>query len=223
MTMAVSIEPCWPQMASPSRRPLAIPIRRVRITRNDAAESALTEAADVVSSRTTAIERVLDRFSEVAMRAGAAHGLRGDDLDEVMQDVRIRIWKAAGDAEKLETLTSSYVYRAAASAAVDILRRRRARREQSIDNKVESDPHLDTPAVESADADLMSAETFAAIERAVDAIPVNRRPVVRMYLKGYEREEIASLLGWSEAKTRNLLYRGLDDLRQRLTVMGIKP
>ena len=34
-------------------------------------------------------------------------------------------------------------------------------------------------------------------------------------------QEIADLLGWSEAKTRNLLYRGLGDLRARLTEQGI--
>jgi RNA polymerase sigma-70 factor (ECF subfamily) len=42
-----------------------------------------------------------------------------------------------------------------------------------------------------------------------------------MYLAGYSREEIADFLGWSEAKTRNLLYRGLADLRNRLTEWGI--
>jgi RNA polymerase sigma-70 factor (ECF subfamily) len=42
-----------------------------------------------------------------------------------------------------------------------------------------------------------------------------------MYLAGYPREEIAALMGWSEAKTRNLLYRGLADLRERLTELGI--
>jgi RNA polymerase sigma-70 factor (ECF subfamily) len=45
--------------------------------------------------------------------------------------------------------------------------------------------------------------------------------VVRMYLSGYEREEIGELLGWSEAKTRNLLYRGLVDLRAKLMKLGI--
>jgi len=45
--------------------------------------------------------------------------------------------------------------------------------------------------------------------------------VVRMHLAGHPREEIAALLGWSEAKTRNLLYRGMNDLRERLTGMGI--
>jgi RNA polymerase sigma-70 factor (ECF subfamily) len=42
-----------------------------------------------------------------------------------------------------------------------------------------------------------------------------------MYLAGYTREDIAELMGWSEAKTRNLVYRGLDDLRRALTAMGI--
>ena len=41
---------------------------------------------------------------------------------------------------------------------------------------------------------------------------------------GYPQgREIAALMGWTEAKTRNLLYRGLADLRQALTVRGIGP
>ena len=57
--------------------------------------------------------------------------------------------------------------------------------------------------------------------RAIDEIPASRRPPVRMHLAGYPREEIAKLMGWTEAKTRNLLYRGLADLRERLTAEGI--
>ena len=46
---------------------------------------------------------------------------------------------------------------------------------------------------------------------------------MRLHLQGYHRDEIAGLLGWSEAKTRNLLYRGLDDLRALLVRQGIGP
>jgi DNA-directed RNA polymerase specialized sigma24 family protein len=38
---------------------------------------------------------------------------------------------------------------------------------------------------------------------------------------GHSREEIADLLGWTEAKTRNLLYRGLADVRARLLAEGV--
>jgi RNA polymerase sigma-70 factor (ECF subfamily) len=51
----------------------------------------------------------------------------------------------------------------------------------------------------------------------------SRRAVVRMHLAGYERHEIGDLLGWTEAKTRNLLYRGLADLREILESWGIGP
>jgi RNA polymerase sigma-70 factor (ECF subfamily) len=44
-----------------------------------------------------------------------------------------------------------------------------------------------------------------------------------MHLSGYDRDDIARALGWSEGKTRNLLYRGLDDVRRRLAAMGISP
>jgi RNA polymerase sigma-70 factor (ECF subfamily) len=33
---------------------------------------------------------------------------------------------------------------------------------------------------------------------------------------GYERDEIAKLLGWTDGRIRNLLYRGLADLRALL-------
>lgn len=169
---------------------------------------------------TSTLDQLFERFGDAARRAGAAHGLSGDDLDEVLQDVRIRLWHAGRASATIDSMTSSYIYRAAASAAIDLLRRRRARREE----RVESDAEFETAAHAAAPDDaVISAETMRAVDDALDDIPGNRRAVVRMYLKGYAREEIASLLGWTEAKTRNLLYRGLEDLRQRLIVRGIHP
>ena len=39
---------------------------------------------------------------------------------------------------------------------------------------------------------------------------------------GHSREEIARTLGWSESKVRNLLYRGLADVRERLLAEGVR-
>jgi RNA polymerase sigma-70 factor (ECF subfamily) len=49
----------------------------------------------------------------------------------------------------------------------------------------------------------------------------NRRITVGLYLQGMTTEEIGGLLGWSEAKARNLVYRGLKDLRRELRALGI--
>ena len=184
-------------------------------------DGAVVGSLPPLAARTSTLDQLLERYGDAARRAGAAHGLTGDDLDEVLQAVRIRLWHAGRSAEPVESTSSSYIYRTAASAAIDLLRRRRARREDRIENDVE----LDVAATPTAapDAALISAETVRAIDEALEDIAGNRRAVVRMYLKGYAREEIADLLGWSEAKTRNLLYRGLEDLRQRLIVRGIHP
>lgn len=166
-----------------------------------------------------ALEAVVADFAGMVRRVGWRHRLSDADVDEVMQEVRIRLWRAHGEAaaERLADTPASYVYRTAMSAALDLLRRRRARR---ADRSVALEE--ETAAADDAPERMVEAsELGAQVARAIDDIPASRRPVVRMYLAGYPREEIASLMGWSEAKTRNLLYRGLADLRERLTGMGI--
>ena len=49
---------------------------------------------------------------------GARRGLQDDDLDEVMQDVRIRLWQAQKSGKEIDGLGSSYMYQTATSAAL---------------------------------------------------------------------------------------------------------
>ncbi|MCI0436108.1 MAG: hypothetical protein L0271_21070, partial [Gemmatimonadetes bacterium] len=84
--------------------------------------------ADPVSS---ALDVVLGRFARMVRSVGAAHGLADADLDEVVQDVRIRLWRAR-TRERIADAPSSYVYQTARAAALDLLRRRRAPREAAI-------------------------------------------------------------------------------------------
>jgi len=177
----------------------------------------MDRAADQTSS---ALEAVLANFGAMVRGVGWRHRLSEADLDEVMQEVRIRVWRSKLTSEQIAAVGASYVYRVAVSAALDIMRARRTRRvglAESID-----DSHLAlaaaTPDPHAAAEGLELAEQVA---QAIEMIPASRRPVVRMYLAGYPREEIADLLGWSEAKTRNLLYRGLADLRSRLTEWNV--
>jgi RNA polymerase sigma-70 factor (ECF subfamily) len=153
-----------------------------------------------------ALDHVVSRAAAAVRQAGWRYGLSPEEVDEVFQDVRIRLWNARGSEQISETGTS-YVYKTAASAALDLIRRRRS--------------GLPTESLDVVDAP--ATELGRAVDAAVDTIPASRRPVVRMYLMGYPREEIAALMGWTEAKTRNLLYRGLADLREALTARGIGP
>jgi RNA polymerase sigma-70 factor (ECF subfamily) len=169
-----------------------------------------------------ALETVLNRFASRVRGVGLRHGLAGRDVDDLVQEVRVRLWKALHNGEKIEAAPASYIYRTAASAALDLLRRRRARRETPVRiSRLTGEAILgESPSPEAL---MEGADLAGQIGEAVGGLPDARRSVVRMYLAGYGREEIADLLGWSEAKTRNLLYRGLGDLRERLTKMGIGP
>lgn len=173
--------------------------------------------ADRISS---ALESIVARFGALVRSVGTRHRLSEADVDEVMQEVRIRLWRAFPDGEQIERVNASYVYRTAASASLDLLRRRRGKvalRTDSIDARRDALP----PDHRGPHRELEGRELTGRIVTALAEIPASRRPVVRMYLAGYSREEIGRLLGWTEAKTRNLLYRGLADLRRRLGEMGI--
>jgi RNA polymerase sigma-70 factor (ECF subfamily) len=175
----------------------------------------------------TNLEAYIADFADMVRRVAWRHRLADADVDEVMQEVRIRLWRSHGSdaegSEQIQRAPASYVYRTAVSAALDLLRRRRTQRAGATVS-LEDDGVADSAATHEArgpDTELEASELAEQVARAIETIPASRRPVVRMYLAGYPREEIADLMGWSEAKTRNLLYRGLADLRERLTQMGI--
>src|SRR5262249_57108508 len=124
----------------------------------------------------------------------------------VHQEVRMRLWRSScrPECERTELVSASFVYRVAVSAAVDLLRRRRARgAEQTVALDETQEPIADhsDPA-----RSVEESELSAQLARAIETITPSRRPVVRMYLAGYSREEVAKVMGWSEAKTRDLLY-----------------
>jgi RNA polymerase sigma-70 factor (ECF subfamily) len=175
-----------------------------------------TESRDLSAE----LERVVARFAQLVREVGARHGLSAADVDEVFQDVRIRLWHARPDREQISGLPALYVYRAAVSAARDVLRRRRRAEQRSLPLD-DSPPEL-MVAAQSPVRTLEREELLRSVERALEALAPPRRVVVRMHLRGYDRDEIAKALGWTDGKTRNLLYRGLADLRRRLEADGVQ-
>src|SRR3954464_14151270 len=136
-----------------------------------------------------AVEAVVSRFSAMVRQVGRRYRLGEHDLDEVMQEVRIRLWKAQGTSEQIGEVSTSYVYRTASSAALDVIRRRRSRRGEFHESIDEGAGGAGAAPTAGPDGELEGSELGEQVSAAIDTIPESRRPVVRMYLAGYPREE----------------------------------
>lgn len=163
----------------------------------------------------------LARFERTLRSVGRRFRLHDADFDELVQDVRIRLWRAEA-RESASTSTASYVWKTAEAAAIDLFRRRRTR-ERQADRLEAAAASLPAGGLPSPERRLEDTELQNQVMEAVGRLPESRRVPVRMHLAGYSRTEIADALGWTEPKARNLIYRGLADLRAALLSKGIGP
>lgn len=168
------------------------------------------------------LEEILESYGRV-LRAAILRTLpssAGRDVDEIEQAARIRVWKALEEDRPVERW-ESYLYRIGVTAALDALRRRRRRREDPLP---EPDQGRTEPSVPSDE--LERVEQREAVRRVAGVLRTlsdDRRRVVALHLRGFQRREIVRLTGWDDIRVRNLLHRGLADLRQGCDDAGIKP
>jgi len=142
----------------------------------------------------------------------------GLDPEDIMQEVRIRIWKQIRN-DKTIISHASYIKKIVNSAVIDQLRK--LRREEGLLNheKQKRISELELSYCKEAIRKKVFEETIGkAVERLIDS----RRRVVKLYLLNLNIQEISGYLNWSQDKTRNLLYRGLSDLREFLKDMDTK-
>jgi len=163
------------------------------------------------------LDEIVRRFSGSIRATGARYRLPPSDIGEAEQEVRIRLWRVCGNPENITKLSASYLQRVVTTAILDLLRRRRR---AAMHDPVEDLP-LPAPGP-GPDADAEAASLGIVVQAGVNSLGLSRRTVVKLHLEGFRRDEIEALLGWSEAKTRNLLYRGLSDLRGYLVARGIE-
>ena len=178
--------------------------------------------------RDARLQELLSRYGDLLRRtiAKVCPQTMGLSVEEIEQDARVRLWSALKNERDI-VHPVSYVYKVAVSAALRAIRRAKARREDQLsddDAGHEGGPAeaLRTRADASPDAVAERREWVRKIDRAMRHLAENRRRAARLHLRGMTTQEIADILGWSEPKARNLVHRGLKDLRTRLRLEGIE-
>ena len=138
----------------------------------------------------------------------------GLDPEDIMQDVRIKIWNFIR-SDRTVYSRGAYIKKIIDSSIIDQLRRLRRQDGLFLHEKLKQIAEINRPYDHEKEAARQKALKDSICE-GVERLIRSRRQVVKLYLFGFSIQEISSYLGWSVDKTRNLLYRGLADLRKYL-------
>lgn len=129
---------------------------------------------------------------------------------DVEQEVLLKLCRMAENGKNIGHL-KSYLWRAVFTTALDILDQGQG--VLSLEECLEraGSGALPEALIEvSREADL---ESRRLLEGLVARLPEKRRIAVKLHFLGWDIERSAAWLGWSRAKVRHLLYRGLAQLK----------
>ncbi len=147
----------------------------------------------------------------VIARVSGRPYLTGQLQDDIAQEVFLALWKRLKREQPIEDPTS-YIFSVARREAIRLLMREASRRSQSLE-----DEHMELPSPQvSALSSLEARELGQAVEAALQQLPADRRRAARAHLIGLDAAEIGRLTGWSYNRVRNLVSRGMLDLRRIL-------
>lgn len=171
----------------------------------------------IAGGDTTAFEQLIERHKTLV--AGTVARMLGSnsDVEDIAQQVFIRVWKSAGRYVARAKFTT-WLLKITRNLVFNEMRRAKRHPHLSvqIDPEAEEMP-LKDEAMATPDANLLQAELQAEIEKAIMLLPDTQR--MALVLRRYEElsyEEIADVLDLSVPAVKSLLFRARTELRERL-------
>jgi RNA polymerase sigma-70 factor, ECF subfamily len=166
---------------------------------------------------TAAFEDLIERHQSLV--AGTIARMLGSnsDVEDIAQQVFIRVWKSAGRYVARAKFTT-WLLKITRNLVFNELRRskRHAHVPLQTEPGAEEMPLPDEVA-RAPDASLLEAELQQAIERAIVQLPESQR--MALILRRYEEmsyEQIAEILDLSVPAVKSVLFRARTELRERL-------
>ena len=171
--------------------------------------------------RAAEIEKKIDRFTQVIRSAirKTCPSIGKADMDDIEQEVRIAVWRQIEKNESGIRNLGSYIWRVAYTTTSKVMKRLTEQRKELIDTRDDSHEaaiSLQNPGGSGPEQQYQHTELLQIVRGSVDSLIDSRRQVVKLYLTGMSADEITEYFGWTNGKARNLLSRGLADLREKL-------
>jgi RNA polymerase sigma-70 factor, ECF subfamily len=167
---------------------------------------------------TTAFEQLIERHQGLV--AGTVARMLGSnsDVEDIAQQVFIRVWKSAGRYTARAKFTT-WLLKITRNLVFNELRRAKRRAQVPIQSEAETEAiTLKDETTSTPDASLLEHELQGAIEDAITQLPESQR--MALVLRRYEQlsyEQIAEILDLSVPAVKSLLFRARSELRERLS------
>lgn len=173
----------------------------------------------VASGDTQAFEQLIGRHQ--ALVAGTVARMLGSnaDVEDIAQQVFIRVWKSAGRYVAKAKFTT-WLLKITRNLVFNEMRRAKRHPHLPVQIEAEADEiPLKDEQTSAPDALLLESELQGAIEKAIGLLPETQR--MALVLRRYEElsyEEIADVLDLSVPAVKSLLFRARTELRESLKI-----
>lgn len=166
----------------------------------------------------SAIEEIVRKYGRLIRHAIRQAGGRDavSLADDIEQTVIVNLWQQVSREQTIEH-PASYIFKAAIRETVRALRRERAHVERATTSGA-------PPGVEHTNPEQIAAsrQRREALAAALASLAPDRARAVRAHVGGWSVQDIMELTGWSYQRTRNLIARGMADLRSALIERGAR-
>jgi len=168
---------------------------------------------------TAAFEELIERHQSLV--AGTVARMLGSnsDVEDIAQQVFIRVWKSAGRYVARARFTT-WLLKITRNLVFNELRRSKRHAQVPIQTEPGAEERpLEDEAAQAPDASLLEAELQQAIESAITQLPESQR--MALILRRYEEmsyEEIGEILDLSVPAVKSVLFRARTELRERLRI-----
>ncbi len=173
----------------------------------------------------TAFDALVRQYDAPVMRLALHLTGSESDAQDIVQDAFLKAYRYLGNF-RFECSFYTWIYRIASNLCLDLLRRRKTRREDQavmIDSSGEELDLLsnvsDTRAMMNPDRELQRKELGQHIQSALDKLTPRERMVFELkHYQGLKLRTIGEMLNTTEETAKNTLFRATKKLRADLAV-----
>jgi RNA polymerase sigma-70 factor (ECF subfamily) len=164
-----------------------------------------------------ALATLYDRWSD-RINSLAVHLLRdARDAEDIVEETFWQAWRSAARYDAARGSVGSWLLTICRSRALDRIRARRRRPE---DTTLDDVPETAAPGVDAADA-VVSDETGRIVRAALGELPLEQRQALELaYFGGLSQTEIAEKTGQPLGTIKTRMRLAMNKLRERLAPMN---